>query len=575
MRAPVKTNSSLALRPEDLHPWCMTKRFLNQAVAIFALIILAVILVAAPLALAAQHPLDPRAVDQSASVISVARLMGRISALAHDSMLGRKPGHRGGTITTEYLSREMRRIGLEPARLGQYLQPVRLRTASAKGSVRFTARGQRIALIQDRQVIIGAIKPGPHRISRASLVLVGHGIVAPEFRWDDYKGANLAGNIAVILDGEPASLTSRGFAPNASSTYHGMWFLRARHAIAHGAAGVIIVRGGSDSVHAVRARRTQHSATIGDAPSTIPEPPVTVVLSASGADRLARSIGDSIAGWRQRAKDSAFTPSLLPVMLDADFVVNSIPFTSHNVIGIIPGSDPALRSECVVYAAHWDAYGVGPPVNGDSIYNGALDNAAGVSTMLAIAEATRALPRTPARTTVFLATTAEESGMLGADAYVANPVCPMDKTVLAIGMDWTWTWGRTDTISSNGFGYSTVDSAAGLIARRMGKKFVPGWSDYWMASDQSAFLTKGVPSWFGGLDGEVTGKPRGWALEQLSSTQTHVPSDEILPTWDMSGAVEEARFLYHLGVHAAEMHSPFRWTADSEFYRAARASRPP
>ena len=170
---------------------------------------------------------------------------------------------------------------------------------------------------------------------------------------------------------------------------------------------------------------------------------------------------------------------------------------------------------------------------------------------------------------VFLATTAEESGTIGADAYVANPVCPMNKTQLAIGADWTWTWGRTPLITSNGFGYSSVDSLAREIAQGLGKSFGPGWADYWMASDQSAFLTQGVPSWFGGLDGEVIGKPEGWAMQQLMTTATHVPADEIRPTWDMSGSVDDTRFLLRLGVAAAEMRTRFTWTVDSEFSRAA------
>ncbi|MGI8422919.1 MAG: M28 family peptidase [Chloroflexota bacterium] len=495
--------------------------------------------------------------------------MQRTEALAHDSMLGRGPGQRGDPVATAYIAREMARIGLRPPASGAYLQPVPLQTASATGDVRFTTTsGSPIPLEQGRQVIISAKTPGRQRLTAAPLVFVGHGITAPEFNWNDYKQVDLTGRIAVVLDMEPRTLSRRGYSPG-QSTYHTLWFLRARHALARGAAGVVIVRGGSDTTHTARARRIQHMATIGTAPPWAPVMPVMIHLSASGAELLARSAGDSLAGWRQRADDSMFTPEPLPVTLDADFDVRRTPFTSHNVVGVIPGSDPRRRDECVVYVGHWDGYGIGPAVHGDSIYNGALDNAAGVSVMLAIAEAYRALPRAPARTTVFLATTAEESGMLGADAYIAAPVCPMEKTKLVVGMDWTWTWGRTDTIASNGFGYSTVDSAAAGIARKLGKQFAPGWSMYWMASDHAAFLARGVPSWFGGLDGEVIGKPRGWALEQLAKTQTHVPSDEILPTWDMSGAVEEAQFLFRLGVHAAEMRSAFRWIGDSEFTRAA------
>ena len=517
-----------------------------------------------------QQPLATSTLESAGKTVTVAKLMHRIEALAHDSMLGRGPGQRGDTMTTRYLAREMERIGLTPAGRNGFLQPVAMKRGFARGSAAFFFRDREISLRADEQVFQTVTTAGTKRLSAAPLILVGHGIAAPEFRWDDYKGKSLAGKVAVILDHEPAALGKRSFSPVSGSTYHAMWFVRARYAMERGAAGVVIVRTGSDSAHAVRSRRGQHEATIGDLPSPIPLPPVTIQISASAADALARNIGDSLTGWLARAADSSFAPVELPLTVSVEQDVTTRSFESSNVIGVIRGSDPELRDECVVYAAHWDAYGIGPAVRGDSIYNGALDNAGGVSSMLAIAEATRALPRPPARTMVFLATTAEETGLLGANAYIANPVCPMEKTQLVIGADWTWTWGPTDTISSNGYGYSTVDSLAGSIARRIGKAFTPGWSDYWMASDHAAFLTKGVPSWFGGLDGEVTGKPKGWAMQQLMSTATHVPRDEILPTWNMEGSVEETRFLFELGVRAAEMKGRLRWINDSEFARAAK-----
>lgn len=400
-----------------------------------------------------QGPLTSSGYAASDAFITVASLMQRTEALAHDSMLGRGPGQRGEAIATAYIAREMERIGLSAPASGSYLQPVPLQTAAAAGEAGFTTiAGVPIPLTQGRQVIISATAPGRQRLAGAPLVFVGHGISAPEFSWDDYKQVDLTGTIAVVLDDEPPTLSRRSYSPG-QQTYHSRWFLRARHALARGAAGVVIVRSGSDSIHASRARRLQHAVTIGTAPRWYPVAPIVIHLSSSGAERLARSVGDSLAEWRLRSNDPTFTPEPLLLKLDVDFDVRTTPFISHNVVGVIPGSDPRLRDECVVYASHWDAYGIGPAVNGDSIYNGALDDAAGVSVMLAIAEAYRALPRAPRRTIVFLATTAEESLMLGADGYIADPVCPMAKTSLVVGLDWTWTWGRTDTIVSNGFGY--------------------------------------------------------------------------------------------------------------------------
>lgn len=525
--------------------------------------------------LQAQPSVSSGDLERAGATITAEKLMTRIRALANDSMLGRGPGQRGDTLTTRYLEGEMSRIGLTPAGADGFRQPVSLHRAKAAAAFRITAGGREVGLRQDSEIFLNAETIGAARLDDAPLVLVGHGIDAPEFRWNDYKARSLAGKVALILDAEPEQLARRSFAPNSGATYHAMWFLRARYALARGASAVIMVRSGPDSVHAKRARRAQHDALISEHASTVPSGDFLIQISASAADRLARSIGDSLAGWRKVAADSSFNPVDIPIRISVEQRVTSTPFVSNNLVGIIRGSDPRLRDECVVYVAHWDGYGIGPAVAGDSIYNGALDNAGGVSSMLAIAEGIRRVPRAPARTIVFLATTAEESGTLGADAYVANPVCPMSSTQLAVGLDWTWTWGRTPLITSNGFGYSTVDSLAADVAQRVGKSFGPGWADYWMASDQSAFLTRGVPSWFGGLDGDVIGKPKGWAMQQLMTTATHIPGDEILSTWDMSGSAEETRFLMRLGVAAAEMQTHLRWTVDSEFARAAarRATR--
>jgi hypothetical protein len=364
-------------------------------------------------------------------------------------------------------------------------------------------------------------------------------------------------------------VSKRRFAARGDLSPHAFYFLKSRAALERGAAGVILVRNGSDSAHRARRRTLQEQSIKGDAPAPIPDAALTIHISASVAESLARAAGSTLRQWRASAEDEKVGALELPVKLDASIRTSGPRFTSHNVVGIVRGSDARLRAECVVYLGHWDAYGVSRVVNGDSIYNGALDDAAGVSSMLSAARAVKALPRAPRRTMVFVATTAEEAGTLGANAYAANPVCPMARTALAIGMDWTWVWGMTDTISSNGFGYSTVDSLARDIAVRHRKAFVPGVGEYWLASDHAALVYLGVPSWFGGLDGEVVGRPKGWAGAQLASQRTHVPSDDRKPEWNLAGAVFEARYLFELGVRAAESETRASWTGVSEFRRAA------
>ncbi len=534
---------------------------------------LAILLVVALVACRSSDPLSDVDYDAAASVANEATLSRRLDELAADSMLGRGPGQRGDTMTVAYLEAQMRAIGLAPMNDSGYRQPVALRRLHADGEGTFRVNGRAVPLDASSGVIFAANKLGTHAVSDAPVVFVGHGIVAPEHGWDDYGEIDLRGKVALILDGEPVAVRRRRFGTRGNGSPHGLAFLKGRHALARGAVGVVIIRTGTDAVHRARRRRLQDDVLMGEVDDATPDPAVTLHLSQSAGEALANAVGTRLAVWQAAAEDPTVGPQDLPLRLDASVSATGARFISHNVVGVVVGSDPVLRGECVVYLGHWDGYGVGLAVAGDSIYNGALDDAAGVSSMLLVAEAVRALPRAPRRTMVFVATTAEESGMRGADAYVANPVCPLERTTLAVGMDWTWTWGMTDTIVSNGFGYSTVDSLAERVATRHAKAFAPGLGEYWLASDHAALVLRGVPAWFGGLDGEVRGRPAGWAAAQLATQVTHVPSDERKESWNLAGAVFEVRFVFELGVRAAESELGPTWTAQSEFRRAAAARR--
>lgn len=516
-------------------------------------------------------PFTDNTYDAAAASVAESTLSRRLDDLAADSMLGRKPGQRGDTLTVAYLERQMRAIGLTPAGTNGFRQAVSLTRLRSSGAATFRVNGRAVPL-DSTTIILTAAAPGERTLRDAPVVFVGYGIVAPEHRWDDYGALALAGKVALILDGEPALVSGRRFGTREERSPHARWFLKARQAIAHGASGVVLIRAGSDSAH--RARRAQlQDHVIGDTTGPAEEPPITVHVSWSACERLARAAGTTLAAWQAAANDSTVGPEALPLQLTASVRGEGASFVSNNVVGTIAGSDPARRDECVVYLGHWDAYGVGPAVQGDSIYNGALDDAAGVSQMLLVAQAVRALPRPPRRTMVFVATTAEESGMHGARAYANHPVCALSRTALAVGMDWAWTWGLADTVISNGIGYSTVDALARRIATRLGKAFAPGLGEYWLLSDHAVLALRGVPAFFGGLDGDVRGKPRGWATAQLDSQETHAPSDERKATWDLAGALFEVRYLFELGVRAAEADTALQWTVDSDFKRASETSR--
>jgi Zn-dependent M28 family amino/carboxypeptidase len=490
--------------------------------------------------------------------IDTAALWRHLRVLAHDSMLGRGPGQRGDSMTVAYLEGEFRRAGLQPAGAHGYLQPVALLRAATSAALAIRTAERTLELAAN-ELIVQATGSGTELLDGAPLVFGGYGIVAPEFAWDDWKSADLHGAVALVLGGEAPALTARSFAGEGTPTYHFLTHRRAEVAAARGAAGVLVIVPAAFLTEPILRWWLQDEYTLPAMPTGAPVPRFSGYIADSAAARIAHAAGSSLEEWHALAQSADFRPVRTAAVLDAQVTTATQPFTSHNVVGKVTGGDPLLRTECVVYLAHWDAYGVGPAVNGDSIYNGATDAAGAVAQLLAMANALQDMPA-PRRTMVFVATTAEESGLLGAEAYIADPVCAPQKTVLAVGVDWFIENGRAGEVTSNGIGYTSLDALVADIAARQGRSVGGAFSFIFAGSDHLALMQRGIVGFFGG------GVPHA-THEWLS----HTPADEIDESWDLTGAAQDAHLMLALGVLVANADAPPYWTVDSEFRRAAAA----
>ncbi len=520
-----------------------------------------------------QHSLSEIYLDKNViaaeQTIDTASIWKHLRALAHDSMMGRRPGTAGEKLTVAYLSKAFREAGLTPAYNNSFLQPVHLLHASSSGTISFKNTEKNITISDSSLLIRGYADV---KTLNAPLVFVGYGITAPEFGWDDYKGKNVTGKVVIALSSEPQTLTNRSFGKKGSLTFQEGYGVKEEYARLHGAAGFIIL---SDaSITPVQKWWRQKDGIILQDEQKIDEKSFFIKLSKQASEQLAEISKTTYTQWKQNADNENFSPVDLPVKLNASITVNVKPFTSYNVVGYIQGADPILNKECVVYSTHWDGYGIGLPQQGDSIYNAAGDNAGGISEMISIAKAMNALHQKPKRSVVFISSTAEENGKLGAEAYVRSPLFPLKKTVLAIGMDIFSRWGQVTSLGSMGHGYTTMDKLLQSLAQKRNIPYQGPQTMSWFASsDQYQFALRGIPAIFAGIDS----KSRFLSDKQIDSLETigqnHTPFDRIFSEWDLTSAAEEARLLFEVGVIVANAKEKPRWVVDNEFSRAAKKNK--
>ncbi|MCH9688707.1 MAG: M28 family peptidase [Deltaproteobacteria bacterium] len=515
-------------------------------------------------------------------------IANHVRVLASDAFEGRFPGSAGEAKTVAYISAHFARHGLEPAVDGSYLQSVPLVsvTLADQTTAQLTgADGQARALRVPEDIVIGSASPRARvELADAEVVFVGHGIVAPEFGWDDYAQIDVRGKVVLVVPGDPGPARDDAtFFEGRALTLYGTRSHKAEQAAQRGAVGLLTLHdddgvGVPWKVLAQGARRPHQQLDRDDGPATvaimgsIPRAGLMAALDEVSRERFEQA--------RLSAGGQAFTPHPLPLRLSASLHRDVESIVSHNVVGIIRGA--TRPDEHVIYTAHWDHVGRNDDRPGDGIYNGAVDNATGTAALLELAEAYAALPGPAGRSVVLVATTAEEQGLLGAKWYVDQPVLPLADAVGVINMDALFPFGRSLGMTVVALGSSDLDTYMDAAARTVGRRLYPDPAPEYGAffrSDHYPFARRGVPAIFavGGPSPDAPDAAQVERFVEYIQTRYHQVGDEYdASTWDMAGIVQDVTIYFRTG-HAIAMddHRP-QWTPTSPFrarHEALRAGR--
>jgi len=521
-------------------------------------------------------------VNSALTQITTNGLLTHTRILSSDEFEGRAPGTPAETRTVDYLVSQFKGLGLQPGNPdGTYIQDVLLAGVTSVPAVSFIAAGNPLQLSIPDECVAWSRRLTPAiNVANTEIVFVGYGIVAPEYQWDDYKGVDVRGKTIVMLVNDPpipdpkdpSRLDDKMFKGRAM-TYYGRWTYKYEIATAKGAAAALIVHETGPAGYpweVVVGSNTRENMDLRAADRNMGRVPVEGWITLDAARKLFAAAGRDF----DTLKRSAIGPDFRPVPLNAKAsfqVRNSIrEIASRNVVARVPGSDPKLRDEYVIYSAHWDHLGRNPKLEGDQIYNGALDNASGTAALLELARAFAHVKTK--RSVLFLSVTAEEKGLLGARYYAAHPLYPLDRTAANINMDGVNVWGRTHELGVIGWGQSTLEDILAPFARAQGRFLRPEAEPekgYYFRSDHFEFAKQGVPALYidkGGID--VIGKPPGYGKQKRDeyiARDYHKVSDEIKPDWDLAGAVDDLHLLFQVGYTVAQTSEWPQWKKDSEF----------
>ncbi|HEV2533068.1 M28 family metallopeptidase [Phenylobacterium sp.] len=514
-------------------------------------------------------------------------LMSRdIKVLSSDAFEGRGPNTRAEPKTLAYIEAQFKAAGLQPGgdKTGAgraWTQNVPLaefqNTRDPVTTVR--ARGQTLTFKQGEEVALRAAQTGQTHlaIKDAPVVFIGYGVKAPERRWDDFKGVDLHGKIALVLVNDPDFETGVGDFGGKAMTYYGRWTYKYEEAARQGALGMIVIHERAPAAYGWNTVKNSNTNAIFDIIRKNPSKahsPLEGWIQRDPTVALFKSAGLDFEALKKEAQTRDFKPvTLKGVTWSTDMAVKAEHVVSHNVVGVLPGK--ARPNERIIYTAHWDHLGVGlPDAKGDRIYNGAVDNASGVAELIELARLYGKAPR-PDRTVMFMSVTAEEKGLLGSEYYAANPLYPLATTVADINMDSMNVNGRTRDVSSSGNAPLTLQDDLVAVAKGHGMSFSPDpnpEAGSFYRSDHFSFAKRGVPAMSigAGPDLEKGGVAAGRAAsEEYVKTKYHQPADEWDPNWDLSGMVQETQVLYDLGRRLATSREWPQWKPGAEF-KAAR-----
>ncbi|HUP00591.1 MAG TPA: M28 family peptidase [Gemmatimonadota bacterium] len=536
--------------------------------------------------LAAQEPELPGAAAAEAA-ITESFIMAHTRFLSDDLLAGRGPGTAGDRLAQGYLIAQFEALGLEPAAAdGSWLQPFELISITADPAETLSLSspgGETLALDYSEDWIATSGEQAPRTaLDGAEVVFVGYGIEAPEVEWNDYKDADVAGKVLLFLNSDPAAGDPAGdrFAGD-TRLYYGRWTYKYETAAEKGAAGAFIIHTTPSAGYPWQVVTSSWSGAQFELPRPADEPRVEVEgwFTEDAARRVVELAGRDLDELVAAAQQADFRPVPLGVTVDVAFTSAIDTTGTANVLARLPGADPARAGEHVLYTAHFDHLGVGAAADGDSIYNGARDNALGTVSMLAIARSFAALPEPPARSVLFAAVGAEEQGLLGSQYLAQHPPVPACDLVANINLDGGNIWGRTTDVRQVGRGKSTLDEWLDRFAAAQDREVFPEEfpdKGYFYRSDQFSLAKIGVPALYLDEGIDFVGRPPGWGEEQVNAWLEevyHQPSDEITPEWNLEGAAQDARLLFQVGYAVADSPERPAWLPGDEF-AAVRAACP-
>jgi len=514
--------------------------------------------------------------------VSGERLRAHVKYLASDELEGRGVGTNGEKLATNYIASQLQAEGVKPAGdNGTYFQRVPLvgATTLPSATMSIVGKGRQISLSFVKDYVGTAFSQKSENDFDAEAVFVGHGISAPEFDWDDYKGENVAGKVLIFFTNEPPSEDPHFFGGPAL-TYYGRWTYKFEEAARRGAVAALIIH---TTPTAGYGWGVVSGSWSGEHPQLKLKPGEKGLefqgwLSEEAGSKLIAGTGKTIDQLLAMANEKSFRPIDLGVRIRGHVPVKLREIESRNVVGRVWGSDPRLKEQVVLFTAHWDHFGIGVPVNGERIYHGAADNASGCAVVLELARIWEALPEKPKRSAVFLFVTAEESGLLGSEYYGEHPEVPAGETAADLNFDMLLPFGKTRDVSVTGAERTTLWPLVEADAKRMNLQIKPdaepGQGHYYR-SDHFSLARAGIPAFSIQEGSDYVGKPADFGkkvFEEFNTERYHRPADKYDASWDVSGMEQMGDFGLALGMDIANSPRLPSWKQGDEFLAAREKS---
>jgi len=526
----------------------------------------------------------PAAAVAAMETINPERIRAHVRFLAHDLLEGRGTGQRGGDLAAEYIATQFALYGLKPAGdSGTYMQKLPMVGVAPTPDTRFwlvPEQGSAMELRPLEDYVAYDQAQQPESDIDAEVVFVGYGIEAPEYNWDDYKSTDVKGKVLLMLVNEPPSDDDTFFKGKAL-TYYGRWTYKYEEAARRGAVGAILIHKTDMASYGWEVVRNSNSGEKAYLKlQGQPKLSVAAWIQLGVAQKLAAESGMDLEKMMADARTRNFRPITLPFKLKAQMVSKIRPFESNNVIAMLPGSDPKLKNEAVIYTAHYDHLGIRPDMPGDNIYNGADDNATGCGILLEIARAYSQVAKKPRRSIIFASVTAEEQGLLGSEYLGKHPPIPAGKIILDLNYDDVKPLGVPEEVEVSGAERTTFYPVVQATAKEFRLEIRPDArpeAGHYYRSDHFSLARVGIPSFSINQGMKFKGHDEVWGLEQdrdYTAKHYHQPSDEYHPNMDFTGDATMARFGFALGWEAASLPHMIGWEQRDEFEAPRVKSQP-